>query len=105
MKSLPVLLGMLCALTVAAPAAAEHDEGRRDSRWEQRDDARRGGADEWRDGRGGGRDRTAERGQRRESLSPDERRQLRRDIEDYGRDIYRDGRGNGRGNGRGRGRN
>jgi hypothetical protein len=26
-------------------------------------------------------------------MSPDERRQLRRDIEDYGRDIYRDRRG------------
>ncbi|MEW5891101.1 MAG: hypothetical protein AB1768_19155 [Pseudomonadota bacterium] len=41
------------------------------------------------------RERDAERP--RERLSPEERRQLRRDIDDYGRDIYREReRGRGR---------
>ena len=103
MKRLLVLIGMLSALVAAYPAAAQHEDGRGD-RYERRDDSRRGndrdrsarGDDRDRSARGDerrGRDREADRPSRRESMSPDERRQLRRDIEDYGRDIYRDRRG------------
>ena len=94
MKRLLVLIGMLSALVAAYPAAAQHEDGRGD-RYERRDDSRRGN-DRDRSARGDerrGRDREADRPSRRESMSPDERRQLRRDIEDYGRDIYRDRRG------------
>lgn len=94
MKRLLVLIGMLSALAAPYPAAAQHENGRSD-RYERRDDSRRGN-DRDRSARGDerrGGDRQADRPTRRESLSPDERRQLRRDIEDYGRDIYRDRRG------------
>ncbi len=93
MKRLLVLISMLSALVAAYPAAAQHEDGRSD-RYERRDDSRRGN-DRDRSARGDerGRDRQADRPSRRDSLSPDERRQLRRDIEDYGRDIYRDRRG------------
>jgi hypothetical protein len=94
MKRLLVLIGMLSALVAAYPVAAQHEDGRGD-RYERRDDSRRGN-DRDRNARGDerrGRDREADRPTRRESMSPDELRQLRRDIEDYGRDIYRDRRG------------
>lgn len=91
MNRLLPLLGMLVALMVAFPAAADRDDSRRSQRYEQRDD-RRGYERErgaWRDG-GSQRERGFERGSRGERLSPDERRQLRRDIEHLGRDVYRD---------------
>ena len=94
MKRLLVLMSMLSALVAAYPAAAQHENGRSD-RYERRNDNGRG-YDRNRDARGDerrGQDRQADRPSRGESLSPDERRQLRRDIEDYGRDIYRDRRG------------
>jgi hypothetical protein len=62
---------------------------RREERRRDLDGAREERRREWQ------RERNAERP--RERLSPEERRQLRRDIDDYGRDIYREReRGRGR---------
>ena len=90
MKRLFVLVGMLCTLVVAYPAAADYENNRRDQRYERSErDARRyerGGGES----RDAGRGRGIQREQRSERLSPDQRRQLRRDIEDLGRDVYRE---------------
>lgn len=89
MRHLFVCFSLLAALLTAMPATAQYEDGRRGQRYE-RDDGRRGPQRYERYNRGEPRD--VQRRSRRETLSPDERRQLRRDIEDYGRDIYR-GRG------------
>lgn len=89
MKRFLVLIGILSALAAAHPAVAGHEDDRRAQRYERQDDGRRGNDREMRDPRQG-RDNQVERRGRRESLSPDQRRQLRRDIEDHGRDVYRE---------------
>lgn len=88
MKRLLVLVGMLCTLVAAYPASADRDDNRRDQRYE-RSERRDSGRGEWRDGRNN-REQAAERGSRGGRMSPDERRQLRRDIENHGRDVYRE---------------
>lgn len=87
MKRLIALVGMLCALVAAYPAAADYENNRRDQRYERDDRRYERERGEQRDDR---RDRGFEREQRGERLSPDQRRQLRRDIEDLGRDVYRE---------------
>jgi hypothetical protein len=82
MKRWVIMAGIAVMLTTAWPGYAQHPYGRRGDRpqgqpmppppqrgYERRDEGPPG---------------------RRQPLSPEERRQLRRDIEDTGRDIYRD---------------
>ena len=92
MRRLLVLLSFVFALIVAWPAAADRGDRRgaqdQDRRSVQRDERSRG-RDSRDDRNRGYEDR---RSQRREYLSPDERRELRRDIQDAGRDVYREGR-------------
>jgi len=84
MKRLYVLIGMLCCLAAAAPAMADRDGGGGGYDPSERR------ADDWRDRGHEERRQDVERRSRRDSLSPEERRQLRRDIKDYGRDVYRE---------------
>ncbi|HLU77165.1 MAG TPA: hypothetical protein VKZ48_04575 [Burkholderiales bacterium] len=88
MKRLLVLVGMLCTLVAAYPAAAERNDYRHDPRYE-RNERRDNGRSDWRDGRNS-REQAGERRDRGGRMSPDERRQLRRDIQDHGRDVYRE---------------
>jgi hypothetical protein len=89
MKRLLVLLSFVFALVIAWPAAADRGDRRgaqdQDRRSVQRDDRDRG-----RDSRDSNRNYDDRRSQRRDYLSPDERRELRRDIQDAGRDVYRE---------------
>lgn len=89
MKRLLVLLSFVFALIIAWPAAADRGDRRgaqdQDRRSVQRDDRDRG-----RDSRDSNRNYDDRRSQRRDYLSPDERRELRRDIQDAGRDVYRE---------------
>ena len=88
MKRLIAVAGIFLVLVLSFPAAAQNASGR--GRFAQ------GG------GRGGAQSRQAppQRPPAREAspqqerrdgrMTPDERQQLRRDIQDHGRDIYRD---------------
>ena len=86
-----VLLGSIAlALSVSLPAAAQHGQGGRGAgpagagRPAQQQAPARGAGWQNPNGHRGGR------------MSPDERKQLRRDVNDHGREIYRDRAGAGR---------
>lgn len=87
-----VALAAVClALLSTVPAHAERGDGRggRDRREAVQEDRRDSRDRE--EARGDGRDRRDEQQSRsRGRLSPEERRQLRRDIDDAGREIYRE---------------
>lgn len=94
MKLLAALAGIFIVLTASLPARAQpydRDQPRRFQRFQQerqhvpqRELPRRGAGDPRQDERGAG--EQARPGQ----LSPEERRQLRRDIREHGREVYRD---------------
>jgi uncharacterized membrane protein len=91
MKLLAALAGIFIALTASLPARAQPHERDQPRRFQQerqhvpqRELPRRGAGDPRQDERGAG--EQARPGQ----LSPEERRQLRRDIREHGREVYRD---------------
>lgn len=85
MKRVLVSCGMAMVLLASVPAAAQNDSG--DRRVGQGSPAR-----EARPQRIPARDAAAENRNANRSMhmTPEQRRQLRRDIHDHGRDIYRD---------------
>lgn len=94
MKLLAALAGIFIVLTASLPAQAQQpgrEQPRRFQRFQQerpqqpqRELPRRGAGDPRQDERGAG--EPSRPGQ----LSPEERRQLRRDIREHGREVYRD---------------
>lgn len=86
MKLLAALAGIFIALTASLPARAQPHERDQPRRFQQERQhmPRRGAGDPRQDERGAG--EQARPGQ----LSPEERRQLRRDIREHGREVYRD---------------
>lgn len=86
MKRILVSVGLVAALAAAWPSAAQHPPpGRRGADRPQQPLPMRPPPPPQREVPG----REAQ-DPRRATMTPDERRQLRRDITDHGRDVYRD---------------
>lgn len=92
MRRIGIMLLLATLLAAVWPSHAQQGPGRRGDRGEQmrppQPPPQRDAGRDMRDRNSGGPPRPGQ-------LSPEERRQLRRDIYDHGRDIYRD-RGNRR---------
>lgn len=92
MKIRQLLLGILLLTAMAVnlqsafawPGRGEPQDGRREEMGSYQD-RRQMNRDDWRRQR----DERDDRREQRERMSPDERREFRRSIEDAGRDLYR----------------